>query len=231
VGNGRDQAGRLTPDGEQDPGPAPHASPRSQGPRSETDPSGGFAPDTSAGATAPAADPSEERDSSGGETADAAEGATSDRPPVAVDLVWAGRSGVGPGAEAFPAGPDAAGGQVSASPRWHDPGAAGGQEALAGPDGSEPDGPGAAAAEGPALGPQLADLVAGVLPFDASALARGAEQFFAHLEGLRHDPTAASLARRMAPWLATGAVAAAAVEFARRQRERPASSGPGLTPG
>jgi len=55
------------------------------------------------------------------------------------------------------------------------------------------------------------------------------EQFFAHLEGLSHDPTVAALARRFGPWLATGALAAGAVEFARRQRDRLAPRGPALT--
>jgi hypothetical protein len=161
-----------------------------------------------------------------GGSADAADATGQEHPPVGVDLVWAGRSGVVLGAETvlaeFLARLPIGGGAGPSGARGVGPAA----------DGDTPDGhEGPAGAEGPELGPHLAGLLAGVLPFDAAALERGAEQFFAHLQGLGHDPAAASLARRVAPWLAAGALAAAAGELARRQRERPAPKAPGLAAG
>jgi hypothetical protein len=202
--------------------PGSHGSSRNEGRRSETEVPGEVGPHVPAERAAEAPDPSETRASGG--NPDTAEGADPDHPAVAAELVWAGRSGVVPGTGGLTAAPEAL--------RWRDQGAAGVREDGAGPVGEEVERSAAPAGEdGPELAGQLADLLAGVLPFDPAALARGAEQFFAHLQGLGRDPTAASLARSLAPWLATGALAAATVELARRQRDRALPREPGVTAG
>jgi hypothetical protein len=70
------------------------------------------------------------------------------------------------------------------------------------------------------LAPQIAGLLAGPLPADLHALTRGADQFFAQLEGLGRELAAWVLSERLAPWLAAAAVGAAAYEFARRPKQQ-----------
>jgi len=220
-------AARLTPDGGegQSSGPGSRGGSRNGGERSESDARADIGPERSRESAAPAAEASEARDLFGEGSPDAAPGALPGH-PLTADLIWAGRSGAapGPGTEPHPPGTFAeraagpAGGREASS--------AGEHKVLSGLAGDEAEAQ--AEPEGPELAPQLADLLAGVLPFDAAALGRGAEQFFTHLQALGQDPTAASFASRFAPWLATAALAATAVELGRRQRHKPAPPGPGL---
>jgi hypothetical protein len=226
-GDGRDasvraeRAARLVADGGD--GQGSRGSSRSDGHQSETEAVGDFVPDASAESAGQAPDQAAAREPLPGGSPDAAEVTGQESPPVGIDLVWAGRSGAGPGVETVVADSSAG------PPVWGGPDAAAARGAESAAEGETPDGrEGPAGAGGPELGPRLAGLLAGVVPFDGAALERGAEQFFTHLQELGHDPTAASLARRVAPWLAAGALAAAAGELARRQRERPAPKAPGL---
>jgi hypothetical protein len=70
-----------------------------------------------------------------------------------------------------------------------------------------------------ALTPQIAGLLAGPVPVDLHALTRGADRFFAQLEGLGRELAAWALSERVAPWLAAAAVGAAAYELARRPKQ------------
>jgi hypothetical protein len=81
------------------------------------------------------------------------------------------------------------------------------------------------------LSPQFADLLAGALPFDAVALERVADQFFAHLQGLGTGPQVGEFAPLLAPWITAGVLAAATLECIRRQRKRTIPCGPSLIPG
>jgi hypothetical protein len=235
--NGRDRAARLgapapAADEERTLVSGSHGSTRNEGQRPDSDPAGEVGPDRTGETPGLAPDPSDTRGSSGDGTPEAAKAAVPDISPSAVDLVWAGRSGVAPRTGGLSAGPEVPATRVAGPVEWRDPGTAGVERVASGPAGDQSEvAAGPPEAERPELAAQFADLLAGVLPFDAAALERGAEQFFAHLQGLGHDPRAASLARALAPWLATGALAAAAVELARRQRDRPAPRGPGLTAG
>jgi hypothetical protein len=80
------------------------------------------------------------------------------------------------------------------------------------------------------LSPQFADLLAGALPFDATALERGADRFFAHLQSLGTDPRVGAFAPFPAPWITAGLLAAATLECIRRQRKRTIPCGPSRIP-
>jgi hypothetical protein len=220
---------RLTPDGGegQSSGPGLRGGSRNGGERSESDVRADIGPDRSRESAAPADEVSETRDLFGDGSPDAAPGALPGH-PLTADLIWSGRSGgvAGPGTEPHPPGTLAE--RAAAPPVGREAGSAGEHKVLSRLAGDEAEAEAQAGPEGPELAPQLADLLAGVLPFDAAALGRGAEQFFVHLQALGQDPTAASLASRFAPWLATAALAATAVELGRRQRHKPVPPGPGL---
>jgi hypothetical protein len=147
----------------------------------------------------------------------------------ASDSFWASGLSIAPGQAHNIARLGTGGEQLLRQIVWHDPCGAGFGETWPGPAGNASESSiGPLEEDGPGSGPLLADLVAGILPFDAGALERGAEQFFAHLQALGQDPAAAPLARRLMPWLATGALAAAAAELSRRRRKASTSSGPAL---
>jgi hypothetical protein len=79
----------------------------------------------------------------------------------------------------------------------------------------------------PAPAPQLASLVAGMAPVDLAALQRGVDQFFTRLEGLGEELPRGPILLRLAPWIATTALATAAWEVAREQmrKQSPRRSG------
>jgi hypothetical protein len=70
------------------------------------------------------------------------------------------------------------------------------------------------------LTPLIRGVLAGTLPVDWQALSRGADQFFARLEGLGRELAAWVLSERLAPWLAAAAAGAVAYEYARRQTQQ-----------
>jgi hypothetical protein len=155
---------------------------------------------------------------------------------VGLDALWTGAPGHGtiPDGAAAPADPEELNGDDPgpAGVAAADPGAAGQAANAVVPTPDESPAPTAPPSAGKAqANPQLADLLAGVLPFDGQELERGVEQFFAHLHNLGPAPTATSWARRLAPWLAGGALAAVAAEVARRRREQPIPAAPGLPAG
>jgi hypothetical protein len=165
-----------------------------------------------------------------------------DHRAAALDAVWTGGFAGASGKARLLAGADAPPDPWPGALDWHDPGPVAGQVVAprsagqaAKPEDLTGKESGAVAAlpraERAQPGPQLADLLAGVLPFDGGALERGVEQFFAHLQGAVPAPTAASLARGLAPWLTSAALAAVALDLARRQRHAPVPRAPGLPAG